>query len=80
MDTTQMEWAGTDGRELWIQWHMLLDRTLLFKSSKRYEKMSDKQKKAYCETMHNKLKAINAAAHKADVDYINRIKNKYGIQ
>ena len=42
--------------------------------------MSDKQKKAYCETMHNKLKAINIAAHKADVDYINRIKSHYGIQ
>ena len=76
---TKMEWAGTDGRELWIQWQMLLDRTLLFKSSKRYAKMTDKQKDAYLNTMHQKLKAISQAAYKKDMDYINFIKKENDI-
>ena len=82
MDTASMGgWDGmTDGKELWIQWQKLLDQTLVFKNSKRFEKMSPKQQDSYLKTMHQKLKAINEAAYEKDMDYINRIKTQYGIQ
>ena len=74
-------WDGmTDGKELWIQWQKLLDQTLVFKNSKRFEKMSQKQQVEYLKTMHQRLQAINEAAYEKDMEYINRIKVQYGIQ
>ena len=69
-----------DGRTLWQSWQMLLDQTLAFKNSQRFAKMTTQQKEAYKKTMHQRLQAINEAAHKKDMDYINRIKKTNGIQ
>jgi len=68
-----------DGRELWQSWQMLLDQTLAYKNSNRFLKMPEKQKDAYLKTMHQRLQAINDAAHEKDMQYINQIKSKHGI-
>ena len=70
----------SDGRELWKAWQLTLDQILVYKNSQRFAKMSDKQKDAYLNTMHQKLKAISQAAYEKDMDYINRIKSRYDRQ
>ena len=66
-----------DGRTLWQSWQMLLDQVLVFKNSQRFAKMSPQQQEAYKKTMHQRLQAINEAAHKKDMDWIESIKNNY---
>ena len=75
-----MDTGIKDGRTLWQSWQMLLDQVLVFMNSQRYAKMSPQQKQSYRKTMNKKLQAINEAAHKKDMDYINRIKSINGIQ
>lgn len=75
-----MDTGIKDGRTLWQSWQMLLDQVLVFKNSQRFAKMTTQQQEAYKKTMHQRLQAINEAAHKADMDYINRIKSINGIQ
>ena len=75
-----MDTGTKDGRTLWQSWQMLLDQVLVFKNSQRFAKMSPQQQEAYKKTMHQKLQAINEAAHKKDMEYINRIKKTNGIQ
>jgi plasmid maintenance system killer protein len=41
--------------------------------------MPEKQQQAYLKTMHQRLQAINDAAHDKDMQYINKVKLKYGI-
>ena len=74
-----MDTGIKDGRTLWQRWQMLLDQVLVFKNSQRFAKMTTQQQESYKKTMHQRLQAINEAAHKADMDYINRIKKKNGI-
>ena len=74
-----MDTGIKDGRTLWQRWQMLLDQVLVFKKSQRFAKMTTQQQESYKKTMHQRLQAINEAAHKADMDYINRIKKKNGI-
>ena len=68
-----------DGRELWRSWQMLLDQTLAYKNSNRFLKMPEQRQQAYLKTMHQRLQAINDAAHDKDMEYINKIKSKHGI-
>ena len=69
-----------DGRTLWQSWQMMLDQVLVFKNSQRFAKMSPQQQESYKKTMHQRLQAINQAAHQKDMEYINRIKKTNGIQ
>ena len=80
MDKTT-EWSGIkDGRELWKTWQMLLDQTLAYKNSNRFLRMPEKQQQDYLKTMHQRLQAVNDAAHDKDMEYIKKIKANYGIQ
>ena len=72
-----MDTGIRDGRTLWQSWQMLLDQVLVFKNSQRFAKMSPQQQEAYKKTMHQRLQAINEAAHKKDMDWIESIKNNY---
>ena len=74
-----MDTGIKDGKRLWQSWQMLLDQTLAFKNGQRYAKMTTQQQEDYKKTMHKKLQAINEAAYKADMEYINRIKKINGI-
>ena len=56
------------------QWERVLDQTLVFKRSKRYEKMTPKQKKDYLTKQYRTLKALNDAAHAKDLAWINKMK------
>ena len=58
------------------QWLTVLDQTLVFKRSKRYEKMTEKQKKDYLTKQHRMLKALYDAAHAKDLAWINKMKNE----
>ena len=58
------------------QWERVLDQTLAFKRSKRYEKMTPKQKQDYLTKQHRTLKALNDAAHAKDLAWINKMKNE----
>jgi len=66
-----------DGRELWRSWQMLLNQTLAYKNSNRFLKMPEKQQQAYLKTMHQRLQAINDAAHGKDMQWINQVKMNY---
>ena len=56
------------------QWERVLDQTLAFKRSKRYEKMTPQQKQDYLTKQHRTLKALNDAAHAKDMAWINKLK------
>ena len=56
------------------QWLTVLDQTLAFKRSKRYEKMTTQQRKDYLTKQHRTLKALNDAAHAKDMAWINKFK------
>ena len=56
------------------QWQKVLDQTLAFKRSKRFEKMTDKQKQDYLTKQHRTLKALNDAAYAKDLAWINKMK------
>ena len=60
--------------DIFKQWERVLDQTLAFKRSKRYEKMTDKQKQDYLTKQHRTLKALNDAAHAKDLAWINKLK------
>ena len=60
--------------DIFKQWEKVLDQTLKFKRSKRYEKMTDQQKKNYLNKQHRTLKALNDAAHAKDMAWINKFK------
>ena len=56
------------------QWLTVLDQTLAFKRSKRFEKMTPKQKQDYLTKQHRTLKALNDAAYAKDLAWINKMK------
>ena len=62
--------------DIFTQWLTVLDQTLAFKRSKRYEKMTPQQRKDYLTKQHRTLKALNDAAHAKDMAWINKIKNE----
>ena len=62
--------------DIFKQWQKVLDQTLVFKRSKRFEKMTDRQKKDYLTKQHRTLKALNDAAHAKDLAWINKMKQQ----
>ena len=60
--------------DIFKQWERVLDQTLAFKRSKRYEKMTDQQKKDYLTKQNRTLKALNDAAHAKDMAWIEKMK------
>ena len=60
--------------DIFTQWLTVLDQTLAFKRSKRYEKMTPQQRKDYLTKQHRTLKALNDAAHAKDMAWINKFK------
>ena len=60
--------------DIFKQWERVLDQTLAFKRSKRFEKMNDKQKQDYLTKQYRTLKALNDAAHAKDLAWINKLK------
>lgn len=67
----------TDGRSIWEKWEKVLNDFLGYQKTKRYEKLSDKQKKELKYNVHLKLQALNRLAHQKDMAYIKELKNKY---
>ena len=61
--------------DIFKQWQVVLDQTLAFKRSKRFEKMTPKQKQDYLNKQRRTLKALNDAAHAKDMAWINKMKN-----
>ena len=60
--------------DIFKQWQKVLDQTLAFKRSKRFEKMTPKQKQDYLTKQHRTLKALNDAAYAKDLAWINKMK------
>ena len=66
-----------DGRLIWEKWEKVLNDFLGYQKTKRYEKLSDKQKKELKYNVHLKLQALNRLAHTKDMQYLKELKKKY---
>ena len=60
--------------DIFKQWEKVLDQTLAFKRSKRFEKMTPQQRKDYLTKQQRTLKALNDAAYAKDLAWINKMK------
>lgn len=72
-----MDGGISNGDLIWKKWEKVLNDFLIYKKTKRYEKLTAAQKKEVSYNVSIKLKALSRLANLKDLEYLKHLKAKY---